>query len=183
VNNAAAPARAPHRDHIRIDHIGHLRLTRGVIPFLASGARLVYVGSESGSLRLFAPQLRERLLDPHLSLEQLDELLEGYVRLAEQGDQRSQGWPGGTAYATAKMANGATTRILAKELSSGSLGISSSSKDVLVNACCPGPANAPYCQQGAHTIIHLATLPPGAGISGRWFVDRDWSGEPREAQW
>jgi len=179
VNNGAAPSSAGPQEHLAVDHFGHLALFHEVEPLLQPGARIVHVGSQSGALRGFSPELRGMLLDDELTEEALDALLQGYLALAAEGRQGEAGWPRGSGYAVAKAANGATARIQARDLRRrfGQEG------DVLVNACCPGPANAPHTQKGAHVVIHLATLPAGDSRTGRWFVDRGWTGQPWEAEW
>jgi len=179
INNGAAPSSARPKEHLDIDYFGHLSLSKEVLPLLRSGARVVNVGSEAGSLREFASPLRMELLDDSLTESRLNEMLREYLKLVSSGRQQSKGWPGGSGYAVAKAANGAMTRIHAKNFAQ----YAPASKDVLINACCPGPANAPHCQKGAHVIVYLATLPAEDSRSGRWFVDRGWTGQPWEADW
>lgn len=179
VNNGAAPSSAKPGEHIAVDHFGHLALTKALAPLLQPGARVVYVGSEMGSLRGFGASLRTRLLSDTLTEDELNSMLRQYLALAADGRQTDAGWPGGSGYAVAKAANGAMTRIWAREASLRA----PDANGLLVNACCPGPANSPHCQKGAHVIVHLATLPAEDSRTGRWFVDRGWAGQPWEVDW
>ena len=75
------------------------------------------------------------------------------------------------AYRLSKVALNALTQMVADSIHG---------KDILVNACCPGwgrtdmggPGATRSPEEGADTIVWLATLPSG-GSSGKFFKDRE----------
>jgi len=101
----------------------------------------------------------------------------GYGRIVNvssgmgQLSEMNGGWP---AYRLSKTALNAVTRIFAFEMAQ-----TPQTRDVLINSCCPGwvrtamgGSSAPRSvEQGADTIVWLATLPAG-GPNGGFFRDR-----------
>jgi len=89
-----------------------------------------------------------------------------------QLSEMAGGWP---AYRMSKTALNAATRIFAAELSQ----LGPPAQDILINSCCPGwvktdmggPSATRTVEQGADTIVWLASLPAG-GPNGGFFRDR-----------
>ena len=100
----------------------------------------------------------------------------GYGRVVNVSSRSGQLSSMGTntpSYNLSKTALNALTVMFAKATGSGE-------KDILVNACCPGwvrtdmgGRGAPLTvEQGADTIVWLATLPKG-GPTGGFFAERE----------
>lgn len=173
VLQAASP-----REHIAVDVHGHHHLVVGLSPYIQANSRIVMVGSMSGALdHRFSAQRQSQLRSSELTMPMLKQLMDEYVLAAESRETTKAGWPS-YGYAVAKAGTIAMARVYSRQPSWNASG-------VLVNSCCPGYANAPYCQQGAHTIIQLATLPAGNGSSsnGAFFEDPSFTGSIRKRQW
>ena len=140
--------------------------------------RIVNVASSLGHLKILqSNDLKARFLSPSLRVQDVNELMNSFVRDAQNGVHVSNGWPD-SCYGTSKLGVIALTRALAKELADRK-------SRVLVNACCPG-----YCktdmtsqngfksaEEGAKTPVLLALGLPDDGPSGRFFFEEkevDW---------
>jgi NAD(P)-dependent dehydrogenase (short-subunit alcohol dehydrogenase family) len=152
INNAGVyKGQARHIWEVNV--LGPLRLTRALEPLLAPHARVVMVTSGLGRLAAQPPPLVERLSDPALSLEGIEQL----AREAPDG------------YGASKATINAMARLFARELQP---------RGILVNAVSPGWArtdmggpNAPRSvEQGARSILWGVRLPP-EGPSGGVFED------------
>jgi NAD(P)-dependent dehydrogenase (short-subunit alcohol dehydrogenase family) len=132
------------------------------------------------SPELFQRTLQINTLAPFVLIQHVlpHMLRQGHGRIVNVSSGMGQllemagGWP---AYRMSKTGLNAATRIFAAELSH----LGPSAQDVLVNSCCPGwvktdmggPSATRTVEQGADTIVWLATLPTG-GPSGGFFRDR-----------
>jgi NAD(P)-dependent dehydrogenase (short-subunit alcohol dehydrogenase family) len=152
VNNAGVYS-GPARHIWDINVLGPLLLTRALEPLLAPNACVVMVTSSLGQLSAQPPGLVKRLLDPKVSLAELE-------RLAKEV-------PGG--YGASKAALTVMARLFAKELQP---------RGILVNAISPGwvrsdmggPSAPRSVEQGAASILWGVRLPPG-GPTGGLFED------------
>src|SRR5262249_30321507 len=91
VNNAGVlpHARGPEiaERTLATNYFGTVALTEALLPHLAVGANVVMVSSQMGELRILAPRLRERFLDPALDHSGLDALMRRYVEDVGRGRQ------------------------------------------------------------------------------------------------
>jgi NAD(P)-dependent dehydrogenase (short-subunit alcohol dehydrogenase family) len=160
------------RRTIETNFRGAVRVSEAFRPKLSPKANIVMVSSGMGELGSVSLSLRKRLLDPLLTVETLDELVQGFIdRVAAGGDLG--GWPR-NAYRVSKVALNAYTRLLAPDLPSGQR----------VNAVCPGWVRTRMggsgasrgVEKGAAGIVWAATLDEG-GPNGGFFRDSkpiDW---------
>jgi NAD(P)-dependent dehydrogenase (short-subunit alcohol dehydrogenase family) len=113
---------------LEVNFFGALRVTDALLPRIRDGGAIVMVSSGMGEVSALAPQLRERVLSPSLTRDELVELVRSFVRDVERGRHEAAGWPS-SAYRVSKVALNALTRILARELAP---------RRIRVNAVCPG---------------------------------------------
>ncbi|HET9931945.1 MAG TPA: SDR family NAD(P)-dependent oxidoreductase [Polyangiaceae bacterium] len=147
---------------------GPVRLTRALLPRLSESANVVMVSSGMGELSSFGPALREKLLAPTLSADDVERTARDFEQAVAAGRQKALGFPS-NAYAVSKALLNAFTRVLGKEFAG---------TRHRVNAVCPGwvrtrmgGSSAPRSlEQGARGIVWAATLPDG-GPNGQFFRD------------
>lgn len=155
------------RETLEVNYFGAARVTLAMLPHLSPSANLVMVSSGMGELSSASPELRARLLDPNLTREELEAMLEQFVEDVRAGRPNLGGFPK-NAYSVSKIAMNALTRILARELP----------RTQRVNAVCPGwvrtrmggPAASRSVERGASGILWAATLGEG-GPTGGFFRD------------
>ena len=149
---------------------GALRVTDALLPAMRPGGSVVMISSGMGTLSGVSESLRERLLDPGLTREQLLALAASFVDSVSSGTNARQGWPS-NAYSVSKILLNAAVRVLARELAGDP-------RRIRVNAENPGwvrtrmgGRSAPSTvEEGARTAVWLALLPP-QGPTGGFFKD------------
>jgi NAD(P)-dependent dehydrogenase (short-subunit alcohol dehydrogenase family) len=176
VNNAGIALRGfdaeVARRTLEVNFFGALRVTDALVPRIRDGGTIVMVSSGMGEVSALAPRLRERVLSPSLTKDDLVELVHSFVRDVEHRRHEAAGWPS-SAYRVSKVALNALTRILARELAP---------RRIRVNAVCPGWVRTDMggagasrsVEAGARSIV-WATL--GDGPTGGFFRDGraiDW---------
>ena len=150
---------------------GALRVTDALLPSMRAGGSVVMISSGMGTLSGVSPALRERLLDPALSREALLGLAQSFVDEVGAGTHARSGWPS-NAYSVSKILLNGAVRVLARELAHDP-------RRIKVNAENPGwvrtrmgGRSAPSSvEEGAHTAVWLARLPPD-GPTGGFFKDQ-----------
>ncbi|XP_067676751.1 carbonyl reductase [NADPH] 1-like [Haliotis asinina] len=170
VNNAGimfgGPTRVPFEEQVKatmkVNFWANLNVCKAFFPLLRPHARVVNVTSmlASSALNRCAQALKERFTSPDITLTELESLMEKFENDVSSGTY-SQTWPE-TAYGVSKI--GITTMSLIQQRVLDREG----KTDVVVNACCPGwcrtdmgGQSAPdSAEEGADTIVYLATLPP-----------------------
>lgn len=133
-------------DVLATNFFGPMHVTDALQPLMRDGGAIVMVSSGMGEISAASPALREQLLDPQISRDDLLRLL------ADAG----LGWPS-LPYRTSKIALNTLTRIYARAW-----------PRLRVNAVCPGwvrtdmgGAAAPRSvEKGAASIVAAAMLPP-----------------------
>jgi carbonyl reductase 1 len=164
------------RGTLAVNFWGAKNVTDRLLPLIRANGRIVMVSSGMGELSSVSDHLRERFLDPKLTVQQLGDLVDSFVRDVAAGNHSAKGWPS-SAYRVSKVALNALTRILARDLASDP-------RRILVNSVCPGwvrtnmggPSAPRSPEKGADTPVWLALLPDG-GPTGGFFRDRrtiDW---------
>jgi carbonyl reductase 1 len=155
-------------EFVDTNNLGTTRVIQAFRPLLNDGARFLVVASSFGSLRNLPGQFHDRFDVSRLSLADIDELMTGYVALVESGRAAAEGWPDWINIPS-KVAQVASMRILARELAG-----QRESRDILVNAVCPGlidtDASRPWFSDMSHAaspdeaatdVVWLATAPAG----------------------
>ncbi|KAJ8266581.1 hypothetical protein GJAV_G00132150 [Gymnothorax javanicus] len=157
---------------------GTLKVSRVLFPLLRPNARVVNVSSfvSKRALGQCSHQLQAKFRDPQLLEEELCSLMEDFVKAAQRGKHKEEGWPT-TAYGTSKIGVTVLSRIQARILSQ-----SRPTDCILLNACCPGwvrtdmagPKASKSPEEGAETPIYLALLPHGEkGPHGQLVWDKE----------
>jgi carbonyl reductase 1 len=140
-----------------INYYGTINFTKAMLAHLNDSAQIIVVGSGAGGLsRMTSDDKRAKLLDPELTLTGLDEMVDEFMDAVGADTWKAEGWPG-NGYAMSKMFLHAWVRVMSRDPSLTSRGIS-------INALCPGwvatdmgGANAPRTiEQGAETPAWLA---------------------------
>jgi carbonyl reductase 1 len=170
VNNAgiALPGFDGHvaRQTVDVNFFGALRVTEALVDLIPPGGSVVMVSSGLGELSVLGPHVRERLLDPRLSREELAELMNQFVTAVERSLQTEGGWPA-APYGVSKAGLNALTRVLARDLEG---------RRIRVNAICPGWVRTDMggigaertVEQGASSIAWAASE---NGPTGGFFRD------------
>ena len=154
-----------------------------LFPLLKSGGRVVNVSSDSGFLP-FVPSedLRKKfaLSDSTLTVEELDGMMNDFVKAAQDGNHIEKGWPNmelADHYYVSKAGINALSRIQQREMNKDK-----SRKDVAINYAYPGYVVTDMTKntglltidEGAKSILFAANLPPGTDIKGQ-FIWNDCS--------
>jgi len=155
---------------LEVNFHGALQVTDALLPRMRAGGRIVMISSGMGSLSAVHGPLRQRLLDPGLTREELLKFASSFVMDVSSGTHAMHGWPS-NAYSVSKILLNAAVRVLAAELADDP-------RRILVNAESPGwvrtrmgGRSAPSTvEEGARTAVWLALLPEG-GPTGGFFAD------------
>jgi len=146
-----------------------------LFPILKSGARVVNVTSSAGFLgnlgktgdAVKAAELKKKLSAADLTVEELDELMNQFVRTANEGTHGEHGWINST-YSASKIGWSALTRIQQREMLKDPRG------DIAVNHVHPGYVVTDMtgrkgrltADRGAQSAVFAALLPPGTDFKG-----------------
>ncbi|MEV0648366.1 SDR family NAD(P)-dependent oxidoreductase [Phytomonospora sp. NPDC050363] len=146
---------------------GTNRMLKAFVPLLRDGGRYVVVASAFGVLSRLDPRLHERFDTTRMSLEDVGEVMDGYVAEVRGGTAAASGWPDWINVAS-KVGQVASMRVAARDLAEGDRGI-------VVNAACPGlvdtAASRPWFtdmaaakspDDAAEDVLWLALLPKAA---------------------
>jgi carbonyl reductase 1 len=154
------------RQTVDVNFFGPLRVTEGLLDLIPSGGSVVMVSSGLGELSVLGPHVRERMLDPRLSRQELSDLMNQFVTAVESHLHTEGGWPE-TAYGVSKAGLNALTRVLARDLEG---------RRIRVNAICPGWVRTDMggigaersVEQGAASVVWAASE---SGPTGGFFRD------------
>jgi carbonyl reductase 1 len=175
ISNAAArittelPPAQQVAQFVNTNNHGTYRMISAFTPLLKDGARFVVVASSFGSLRHMPSHLHSLFDAEQLSLEDIEDTMDAYVRLVESGQAQAAGWPEWINIPS-KIGQVAAMRVIARHMRKDA-----PRRDILINAACPGlvdtAASRPWFtdmstaqspDQAAADVIWLATLPVGS---------------------
>ena len=159
------------RTTLRTNYEGTRDVYQHFAPLLRPHARVVNVSSMAGrsALKHMSDARREQLMKEELTIPQLNDLMDEFVRDVKEGKWKERGWPG-TAYGTSKAAVSMLTRIQGRDQKDPS---------ILINACCPGWVRTDMAgdkapkspDEGAKTPVKLALLPQSEKATGKFWED------------
>lgn len=188
VNNAAIafkvdatePFALQAEETIRVNYFALRKVFSILSPLLRAHARVVHLSSSAGRLCFFdADSLKKRFADPNLTEEQLDELMNEFVKEAQTDSHRQSGWPN-SAYVVSKVGVSALAGIQQKLFDK--LG-----NDIVINAVHPGYVDTDMTshkgtltpEQGAVAPLFCALLSENPDEKGKYiWCDksiRDWT--------
>ncbi|XP_023343745.1 carbonyl reductase [NADPH] 1 [Eurytemora carolleeae] len=107
-NSSTEPFPLQAKVTIDTNYFGTLNVCEALFPLLRKGSRVVNVSSSCGHLSKIngeepqASKLRNELSKPDLTVDQLNQLMASFVKLAEDGEHIKNGWPNG-AYKVSKV--------------------------------------------------------------------------------
>jgi len=135
---------------------------------MRENGNVINVSSRAGRLSSLSPELRIKFLDPNLSIEGLNELVEKFVKDVASNTWKEQGWPK-TTYGVSKVALTVLTKILARD----------EKRIVSIVSMCPGYVNTDMSShkgtktpdEGASTAIWLSFLPYEKKNQGKFFAE------------
>ncbi|MFH4975313.1 hypothetical protein AB6A40_002022 [Gnathostoma spinigerum] len=155
--NATESAEVQARDTIAVNYEGVKNVCDALIPIMRNGGRIVNVCSQMGLLDgIYKQEIINTLTKSDLTVSEIDQFCQNYIRACEKGNRREQGYPE-SAYRVSKAAAVALTMVLHRQLKD---------RHIVVNACCPGYVNTDMTshkgsltiEEGADTPVYLATL-------------------------
>ena len=191
-NAATEPMHVQAQVTIQTNYFGTKQVCDILFPILKSGARVVNVSSSAGFLlnvcgeEPAATQLRKKLAssDTTLTIEELDGLMNQFIKASEDGTFKEKGW-GGSTYVASKVGLSALSRIQQREL------LKDDRQDISVNHVHPGYVDTDMTshkgpltiEEGAKSSIYCALLPANTDIKGKylWYDCQivDWVHGPR----
>ena len=191
-NAATEPMHVQAKVTIQTNYFGTKHVCDTLFPILKPGGRVVNVSSSAGFLlnvcgeEPAATQLRKTLAssDTTLTIEELDGLMNQFIKASEDGTFKEKGW-GGSTYVASKVGLSALSRIQQREL------LKDDRQDISVNHVHPGYVDTDMTshkgpltiEEGAKSSIYCALLPVNTDIKGKylWYDCRivDWVNGPR----
>merc|ERR1712141_513888 len=176
-NDATEPMHVQAQVTIQTNYFGTKQVCDILFPILKSGARVVNVSSSAGFLlnvcgeEPAATQLRKKLAssDTTLTIEELDGLMNQFIKASKDGTFKEKGW-GGSTYVASKVGLSALSRIQQREL------LKDDRQDISVNHVHPGYVDTDMTshkgpltiEQGAKSSLFAATLPPKTEVKGQY---------------
>ena len=144
-------------------------MIKAFVPLLRDGSRFIVVASSFGTLASMDPRLHPIFDVGRMSLADVEQAMDDYVRAMETGLAAAEGWPDWINPAS-KVGQVAAVKVLARELAG-----EAARRDIPVNAACLGRvdtgASRPWFDdmsgalspdEAAADVLWLATLPIGA---------------------
>ncbi|XP_045507577.1 carbonyl reductase [NADPH] 3-like [Colias croceus] len=176
-SNAPDPVAVQAEQTLAVNYFAVLSTCELLFPILRNGARVVNVSSSCGHLsNIPSANLRNRLKDPSLTINELSDLMRQYVEAAKQNTHAAE-W-GNSSYVVSKVGLTALTMIQQRMLND---------KDIKVNAVHPGYVDTDMTShkgiltidQGADAPLFLALDAPDS-VKGQYvWSDRrivNWDG-------
>jgi len=178
VNNAAIafktdatePFAFQAEETIRVNYFSLRRVCTALYPLLRPHARVVHVSSSAGRLcNITGNTLKQRLSNPNLTEEELDNIMHEFVNAAKSDTHIQAGWSD-SAYVASKIGVSALAGI------QQSIFNMDSRKDIAVNAVHPGYVDTDMTShkgpltpdEGAVGPVYCALLPENTKIKGKY---------------
>ncbi|PSC72175.1 Carbonyl reductase [NADPH] 1 [Micractinium conductrix] len=157
-----------------VNYWGTKRVCTALEPLLSDGGRIINVCSAAGKLSIVRDAALRKRFEECASLQELDELADGFVAAVSLGNHRQHGWPD-TMYGVSKLCEATLTRILARRLAP---------RCICVEAMCPGWCSTNMSSykgprsaaEGADTAAWLATEAPLTPGEAHFWRDRAQEG-------
>ena len=175
ISNAAAriardrPPSEQVDEFVNTNNHGTYRMLHHFLPVLNEHARLLVVASSFGSLRHLPKRLWSAFDTDRMSLEDVEDVMDEYVRLVQKGEAESRGWPSWINIPS-KVGQVASARVAARMVRRDQPG-----RDIYIGAVCPGlvdtEASRPWFNdmssaqspdEAARDVVWLATRPAGS---------------------
>ncbi|KAM7301975.1 carbonyl reductase [NADPH] 1 [Ixodes scapularis] len=183
-HNTTAPFAEQAEVTVKTNFFSTLSVCKELFPLLRPHARVVNVSSMCGMLKVIPGQeLRDKLNNPNITLEELVELMKKFVQDSKDGVNVKNGW-GQSAYNVSKVGVTVLSFIQQREFDKDSR------SDLVVNAVHPGYVDTDMTShrgpltpdQGADAPTYLALLPPNVKSPRGEFVWNDrkvvpWNGD------
>nr|CDS33085.1 carbonyl reductase 1 [Hymenolepis microstoma] len=148
---------------IETNYTANVDMCLDFLPVMAKNSKLVNVCSmlAQKSFNEMSEEMAKKFMNAK-TLKEVDDLIARYVKLAEAGDHKKEGFSS-SAYGMSKVGLWKATVILAEQYKLDP-------RHILINACCPGYVNTDLTDhkgiksilEGADTPFYLATLPDDA---------------------
>lgn len=163
------------KNTLNVNYYSTLSACHAFLPLIKSHGRLVNLGSMSGHLNKYSPEIRQQFLDSKTEAD-VTAIMKDFAAAVDAGKEKEAGFPS-AAYAVSKAGLIGATRALARQEKE-------SGKNVLINVCCPGYVNTDMTKgngkktpdEGAMTPVMLA-IQDIQGKTGRF-----WQNE-KELEW
>nr|XP_024219471.1 carbonyl reductase [NADPH] 3-like [Halyomorpha halys] len=176
---------------LRVNFFDLINVCSNLFPLLRPHARVVNISSAAGFLQhVPGDQLKKKLGDPNLTLNDLTSLMKEFVSAAKAGTHVEAGWPNTfyCPYSVSKVGVSALTRIQQREF------LEDAREDIVVNHIHPGYVATDMTnhlgpltvEQGSDAVTFAALLPAGTTSPKGDFIwhDRqiiDWVNGPTPA--
>ncbi|VDD93848.1 unnamed protein product [Enterobius vermicularis] len=162
---ATEPAEEQARVTIGVNYEGTKQVCDILFPLIRTGGsnfvivdRVVNVASQMGLLLhgRYSEEIITKMSNPSITVAEIEQFCKDYIKACVDNKRKERGYPE-SAYCVSKTAVSVLTFIQARELKS---------RNIVVNACCPGYVNTDMTshkgsltiEEGADTPIYLATL-------------------------
>jgi len=124
-----------------------------LFPLLRDNARVVNLSSSAGHLaKIPSDELKKKLGGDSLTIEELNELMNNFIKSAKEGTNKDLGW-GTSTYVVSKVGATALTRIQQREANKGN-------KNLYINCVHPGYVNTDMTRgKGPLTVEEGAVAP------------------------
>jgi len=170
INNAAIAFKfndvTPFGDQAEItsqtNFFGTINMCNALFPLLRDHSRIVNVASRAAMLESIRnSEIRQDLSSSNATIETISDILSDFIKKAKENSHQDYGYPN-TAYGMSKIALIAATFVQQRYFDEHC-----PTRDIIVNACCPGYIKTDMSsnkgtgtiEQGADTPVFLATLP------------------------
>ena len=115
-NAATDPMHVQAKVTIETNYFATKNVCKVLFPILKNGARVVNVSSSLGFLQnIPSPDLKRKFSSDSLTVEELDDLMNQFIKASEDGSWKEKGWPG-LSYVVSKVGLSSLTRIQSREM-------------------------------------------------------------------
>ncbi|KAL3288574.1 hypothetical protein HHI36_003013 [Cryptolaemus montrouzieri] len=180
-NDATEPFSVQAKETVAVNYFSLLRVCNTLFPIIKQNGRVVNISSSAGHLsRIPSADLRKKLSDSSLTIENLSKLMDKFVSDAKEGKHQEEGW-GNSAYVVSKVGCSALSIIQQREFDD-----EKPCRNISVNAVHPGYVDTDMTshkgsltiEQGAAAPLYLALEDHGLKGKYVWFDKQvvDWYG-------